>query len=217
MDPHAYVGKHRAEGAVVTDTEPQISADLPRLEQSSSLEEYLPERWSGLKRAWHKVRSVTHALGDALAIEHNGYRLTPGENIRARLGRFAMLTHPELGLRDQYNPVVLKAYANRFSTKFSKADYVKLAAYELLTLPVARCVGVLAINGAAGALDTRRQHRGLPPKIAAKLHARSSTWLDKYEHNNLNPVDRSKNRRSAARKAWLEHPSPHDPFDITYL
>lgn len=202
----AYVGRHRAtesETAELSAAQEAVTG-LPVMEQSANFSEFLTKRWDGLRGAWHKTKQLAGKLGDHLAIEHNGYRLTASENARARLARLRMLTKPELGLRDEHNPVVKKAFANSRNTVYTKADYAKLAAYELVTLPVVRGMGLMAIQGATERVATKRAATGAAKGIIGNAHDYSRRQLARHEDGTYNPVIRRK--RAAATRG------PRDPF-----
>ena len=192
----------------------EISAEtsvVPELDRLGT-NEFVAERSGRLRNTWQKAKGflgkVGHKVGDKFAIEYSGYRFSPAENMRARVGNFRWMWRaiknqsPDADgknavLNDPLqNPGIEKVVAKRREESVRRArsseenfedrshlDTLKIAAYELATMPVIRMGGMMALHGAARATE-----KITGSKKAGKVKDRLNYRLELHEQGLHNPT-----------------------------
>ena len=176
-------------------------------------DEFLQERGSTLRNVWGRAKDIVRNIGDHFAIEHEGVRLTPMQNIRARFANVGVVMraiHSNDADERRYlmtnigaNPVVQKAIQKDKEKQLRRSlspdeafyyhtgvDILKIAAYELGTLPVVRAMGLMAIHGTAKGLEAVSEDSSRASNFAKKVKDNTRQRLDLHEKNLHNPTIR---------------------------
>jgi len=180
---------------------------IPRTDELAT-EQFMQQRANGLRGAWQKAKEIAGTVKDHFAVEYRGYRLTPLENLQARLGNFAVVgkainarSNEErrdiLSNPGEHNPGVQRAWHRKQEREFrltrsedenfkdrTHLDTVKLAAHELIFMAPVRMLGLYAMHGAAKTVERISPNE----KVATQVKERAAVRLAAHELGLHNPV-----------------------------
>lgn len=162
--------------------------------------DFATERFGKLRQTWQAIKYIGKTIAERhIYIEHNGYQLGLGTSLRARFARIGMFAGGR-SISDADNPVVQKAYANRFNDRSSKSELLAIGAWELGTLAPLRSIGLLAIHGTATATEILAKPESSTARKASRVVDLTTRRLQKHEDGTQNPIVRRRAAAAAVRE-----------------
>lgn len=174
-------------------------------EQVTEHEGFFKSRWQQVTQAISFGKRVVNTVRDKFSISVYGERLSVLENTSVRLYRATFIpaildikNGTDYGMDHPQNNLMAQLAYNRHkkqkSYEMSAGDWATFGAYELLTVPVVRAMGLIAIFGATKPFYNKNKESQI-----AKVHKATARRLERHETGEYNPVMR--------RKGRLERPS----------
>jgi hypothetical protein len=182
---------------------------VPQTEQLG-VQTFVTERASFLRQGWEKAKSVASKVGDYFSVGDEEYTLSAKENFVYRaVGAAALLKHAANREQAPYHGyhVVFNHYksqhrerlarrdrdSNTNMADMSRWDLAKMASSEILALAPVRLMGLMALHGAAKAVESAQTERSdgskpAPRKVASKIKSRTAARLEMHERGFHNPA-----------------------------
>jgi hypothetical protein len=161
-------------------------------------DKFFKSRWKQVKNAMGFGKDVIDTIRDKFSISVYGERLSALENVSVRMYRATYIPvilditrGTQLGMDHPENNLMSRIAYNRHqrqqSREMSKSDWAKLGAYELLTVPVVRALGLTSLYAA-----TKPFYEKSTDSRLARLHETAAKRIVRHETGEYNPVLRKK-------------------------